>query len=77
MLTWANADFQDNAPLSAADAATVILAGVRPGTWRILVGEDGKTLDALVRAKPEAALTTPSWLSGTGRSPPATPAPKR
>jgi hypothetical protein len=24
-------------------------------TWRILVGEDAKTLDAAVRAKPEAA----------------------
>ena len=55
MLIRANADFRDNAPLSAADAATVILAGVRSGAWRILVGEDAKTLDALVRAKPEAA----------------------
>jgi len=28
---------------------------VRSGAWRILVGEDAKTLDAVVRAKPEAA----------------------
>ncbi|MGH3236292.1 MAG: SDR family NAD(P)-dependent oxidoreductase [Streptosporangiaceae bacterium] len=54
-LARANADFRDKAPLSAADAATVILDGVRSGTWRILVGEDAKMLDALVRAKPEAA----------------------
>jgi NAD(P)-dependent dehydrogenase (short-subunit alcohol dehydrogenase family) len=48
-------DFRDKAPLSAADAATIILDGVRAGAWRILVGEDAKMLDARVRAKPEAA----------------------
>jgi hypothetical protein len=55
MLARANADFRDKAPLSAAQAATIILDGVRSGAWRILVGEDAKTIDALVRAKPEAA----------------------
>jgi NAD(P)-dependent dehydrogenase (short-subunit alcohol dehydrogenase family) len=55
LLTQANADFRDKAPLSAAGAATVILDGVRSGAWRILVGEDARTLDALVRAQPEAA----------------------
>ena len=55
LLVRANADFRDKAPLSAAQAATIILDGVRSGAWRILVGEDAKTLDALVRAKPEAA----------------------
>jgi NAD(P)-dependent dehydrogenase (short-subunit alcohol dehydrogenase family) len=55
MLVRANADFRDKAPLSAAEAATIILDGVRSGAWRILVGEDAKTLDAAVRAKPEAA----------------------
>ena len=55
MLAQANADFRDKAPLSAAEAATAILDGVRSGAWRILVGEDAKTIDALVRAKPEAA----------------------
>jgi short-subunit dehydrogenase len=55
MLVRLNADFRDKAPLSAARAATVILDGVRSGAWRILVGEDAKKLDALVRAKPEAA----------------------
>ena len=49
------AGFRDNAPLSAADAAAIILDGVRSGAWRILVGEDAKALDAAVRAKPEAA----------------------
>ena len=41
--------FRDNAPLSAADAATVILDGVRNDEWRILVGEDAVVLDELVR----------------------------
>jgi NAD(P)-dependent dehydrogenase (short-subunit alcohol dehydrogenase family) len=55
MLIQANADFRDKAPVSAAEAATVILDGVRSGAWRILVGEDAKMMDAAVRAKPEAA----------------------
>jgi NAD(P)-dependent dehydrogenase (short-subunit alcohol dehydrogenase family) len=55
LLVQANADFRDKAPLSAADAAKIILDGVRAGAWRILVGEDAKKLDALVRDKPEAA----------------------
>ncbi len=48
-------DFRDKAPLSAAGAATIILDGVRSGAWRILVGKDAATLDAVVRAKPEIA----------------------
>jgi NAD(P)-dependent dehydrogenase (short-subunit alcohol dehydrogenase family) len=48
-------DFRDKAPLSAAQAATIILDAVRSGAWRILVGEDAKRIDAAVRAKPEAA----------------------
>jgi NAD(P)-dependent dehydrogenase (short-subunit alcohol dehydrogenase family) len=55
LLVKANAKFRDDAPLSAAEAATVILDGVRSGAWRILVGQDAKALDSLVRAKPEAA----------------------
>ena len=55
MLTRINADFRDKAPVSAAQAATIILDGVRSGAWRILVGEDAAKLDALVRAHPEAA----------------------
>jgi NAD(P)-dependent dehydrogenase (short-subunit alcohol dehydrogenase family) len=37
-----------------AQAATIILAGVRSGAWRILVGEEAKMLDEQVRANPEA-----------------------
>jgi NAD(P)-dependent dehydrogenase (short-subunit alcohol dehydrogenase family) len=47
--------FREKARLTAADAATIILDGVRAGAWRILVGEDAKILDAAVRARPEAA----------------------
>ena len=54
MLVRMDTDFRDNG-LSAADAATVILDGVRSGAWRILVGEDAKMRDAQVRANPEAA----------------------
>jgi NAD(P)-dependent dehydrogenase (short-subunit alcohol dehydrogenase family) len=55
MLVRANADFRDKAPLSAAQAAAIILDGVRSGAWRILVGEDAAMIDAAVRAKPEAS----------------------
>jgi NAD(P)-dependent dehydrogenase (short-subunit alcohol dehydrogenase family) len=48
-------DFRDKAPLSAAQAATIILEGVSSGAWRILVGDDAKMLDERVRAKPESA----------------------
>lgn len=53
LITQLNEGFRDSAPLSAADAATIILDGVRSGAWRILVGEDAKRLDALVRADPD------------------------
>jgi len=47
--------FRDNAPTTAEQAATIILDGVRSGTWRILVGPDAVVLDGLVRADPERA----------------------
>ena len=47
--------FRDNAPLSAEQAATIILDGVRAGKWRILVGDDAHSLDEAVRADPENA----------------------
>jgi NAD(P)-dependent dehydrogenase (short-subunit alcohol dehydrogenase family) len=47
--------FRDRAPTSAAEAATIILDGVRRGAWRILVGEDAEAIDAAVREKPEEA----------------------
>ncbi len=69
MLVRANADFRDKAPLSAADAATVILDGVRSGAWRILVGEDAKMIDAAVRAKPESAYDYAELFSGLAGAP--------
>jgi NAD(P)-dependent dehydrogenase (short-subunit alcohol dehydrogenase family) len=72
LLAQANADFRDKAPLSAADAAAIILDGVRSGAWRILVGEDAKKLDAAVRARPEAAYdyaqlaSMPDFAPGAG-----------
>ena len=53
--------FRDQAPMTAAQAATTILNGVREGQWRILVGEDAALLDQMVR---EAPLDTyePSFL---------------
>ncbi len=47
--------FRDEAPTNAADAATVILDGVREGEWRILVGDDAHILDGLVRDDPVIA----------------------
>jgi NAD(P)-dependent dehydrogenase (short-subunit alcohol dehydrogenase family) len=47
--------FEQAAPVSAAGAATIILDGVRAGRWRILVGEDARVLDELVRQDPENA----------------------
>ncbi|MBK89027.1 MAG: short-chain dehydrogenase [Gammaproteobacteria bacterium] len=48
-------DFRDKAPTTASAAATIILDGVREQRWRILVGEDAKVLDAMVRQEPEQA----------------------
>jgi NAD(P)-dependent dehydrogenase (short-subunit alcohol dehydrogenase family) len=47
--------FRDGAPMTATQAATVILDGVRAGEWRILVGDDAHKLDALVRQIPGEA----------------------
>src|SRR3546814_5522082 len=41
--------FRDTAPMTAAQAATVILDGVREDRWRILVGDDAVALDQAVR----------------------------
>ena len=71
MLVRANADFRDKAPLSAAEAATIILDGVRSGAWRILVGEDAKMIDAAVRAKPEAAYDYAELFSAQAEKPAA------
>jgi len=47
--------YRDAAPMTAAAAATTILEGVRANRWRILVGEDARVIDELVRADPERA----------------------
>jgi NAD(P)-dependent dehydrogenase (short-subunit alcohol dehydrogenase family) len=39
---------------TAAQAASIILDGVRSGAWRILVGAEAEMLDEQVRANPEA-----------------------
>jgi NAD(P)-dependent dehydrogenase (short-subunit alcohol dehydrogenase family) len=57
MLELVNAGFRDTAPMSSAEAAQVILGGVRASKWRILVGKDAEFLDQQVRADPEAAYT--------------------
>ncbi|MBV9045537.1 MAG: SDR family NAD(P)-dependent oxidoreductase [Alphaproteobacteria bacterium] len=49
--------FRDNAPTSAAQAAKIILDGVREDRWRILVGKDAEFLDRQVRSVPEKAYT--------------------
>ena len=41
--------------MTAADAAKVILDGVKADRWRILVGEDAHRLDERVRQSPEQA----------------------
>ena len=49
--------FLEDAPMTAAEAAKVILDGVKAEQWRILVGDDAHTLDKKVRAAPEEAYT--------------------
>ncbi len=61
--------FRDLAPMTAAEAATVILDGVKAKQWRILVGADAQQLDEMVRDnpweayEPEFALR---WRDGRG-----------
>jgi NAD(P)-dependent dehydrogenase (short-subunit alcohol dehydrogenase family) len=69
MLVRMNADFRDKAPVSAAQAATIILDGVRSGAWRILIGEDAKKIDAAVRARPEASYDYAELFSGMAENP--------
>ena len=49
--------FREGAPTSAAEAATIILDGVKAEKWRILVGKDAEFLDERVRATPEEAYS--------------------
>lgn len=47
--------FRTEAPTSAGEAASVILDAVMNERWRVLVGNDAKYLDKLVREAPEEA----------------------
>ncbi len=49
--------FRDNAPVSAAEAATIILDDMKAKRRRILVGKDPEFLDDRVPAAPEEAYT--------------------
>jgi NAD(P)-dependent dehydrogenase (short-subunit alcohol dehydrogenase family) len=67
--------FQEEAPTTAAAAATIILDGVKAGRWRILVGPDAERIDDLVRRDSERAydadffdklVAEAGWRLGTG-----------
>lgn len=47
--------FRDQAPTTAAEAASIILKAVKAEKWRILVGDDAHIIDRLVRGDPENA----------------------
>jgi enoyl-CoA hydratase/carnithine racemase len=49
--------FRDEAPTTAAQAAKIILDGVKADRWRILVGDDAHEIDRRVRHSPEQAYT--------------------
>jgi NAD(P)-dependent dehydrogenase (short-subunit alcohol dehydrogenase family) len=60
LLARLETDFRDKARLTAAEAVTIILDGVRSGAWRILVGRDAALIDAAVRAMPDSAYDYPA-----------------
>ena len=53
MMRMVGEGFKSMAPVSAAQAATIILDAVKAGKWRILVGDDAHRLDEVVRSNPE------------------------
>jgi NAD(P)-dependent dehydrogenase (short-subunit alcohol dehydrogenase family) len=53
MMKMVGEGFKSMAPVSAAQAAKIILDAVKAGKWRILVGDDAHRLDEVVRANPE------------------------
>ena len=57
--------FQEDAPTSAAEAATIILDGVKAERWRVLVGADAHTMDEFVRKEPENAYEADFFTSMT------------
>lgn len=57
--------FLEEAPTSAAQAAKIILDGVKAERWRILVGKDAELLDQKVRQAPERAYEVDFFKSFT------------
>jgi NAD(P)-dependent dehydrogenase (short-subunit alcohol dehydrogenase family) len=55
--------FREDAPMTAAAAAKVILDGVKAARWRILVGHDAHRLDERVRQTPERAYESEFYQS--------------
>src|SRR4029077_6032099 len=51
--------FLADAPTSAAEAATIILGGVKADRWRILVGSDAHLMGRVVGGGPEHAYEEP------------------
>src|SRR5262252_4072169 len=47
--------FREEAPTSGAEAAAIIIDGVKAERWRILVGKDAHQIDERVRSSPEQA----------------------
>lgn len=47
--------FRDNAPTTAAEAAAMMIQGVRDERWRVLLGDDAHMLDKFVRETPAEA----------------------
>jgi len=63
--------FRERAPMTAAQAAKVILDGVKAEKWRILVGDDAVKLDEFVRKDPEHAYETDPFPLLSALEPPA------
>lgn len=60
--------FIASAPTTAAEAATIILNGVKRGDWRVLIGPDAEMLDEMVREDPHNAYSTEFYDRWTTRS---------
>ncbi|MBV1906684.1 MAG: SDR family oxidoreductase [Pseudomonadales bacterium] len=58
-------DFKEKAPTTAAQAANIILTGVRENKWRLLIGKDAHRLDERVRSAPEDAYSDEFFASLT------------
>ena len=59
--------FRDEALTSAAQAATIILDGVKADRWRILVGADAHKIDEMVRQSPDHAYDIAFLTNSPGR----------